>query len=68
MAQTFINTFHCKTLQNLPKFGIFGLKICHPATLHPSHFGGKFLKMQWRMLVNQGHNNDDQYFVDRHLT
>jgi hypothetical protein len=28
-----INIFHCKTLQNLPKFGFFGLKIYHLATL-----------------------------------
>jgi hypothetical protein len=25
--------FHCKTLQNLPKFGFFGLKTNHLATL-----------------------------------
>jgi hypothetical protein len=29
------NIFHCKTLQNLPKFGFFGLKTNHLATLLP---------------------------------
>jgi hypothetical protein len=29
----YIDIFHCKTLQNLPKLGFFGLKIYHLATL-----------------------------------
>jgi hypothetical protein len=33
MSIKYINTFHCKTLQNLPKLGFFGLKIYHLATL-----------------------------------
>jgi hypothetical protein len=36
MAQVFIkytDIFHFKTLQNFPKFGIFGLKTNHLATL-----------------------------------
>jgi hypothetical protein len=32
MAIKYTNIFHCKTLQNLPKLGFFGLKICHLAT------------------------------------
>jgi hypothetical protein len=28
------NIFQCKTLQNLPQFGFFGLKTNHLATLH----------------------------------
>jgi hypothetical protein len=34
MAIKFTNTFHCMTLENFPKFGFFGLKIYHLATLH----------------------------------
>jgi hypothetical protein len=33
METKFTNIFQCKTLQNLPKIGIFGLKIYHLATL-----------------------------------
>jgi hypothetical protein len=33
MDKIFTKTFHCKTLQNLPKFVLFGLKIDHLATL-----------------------------------
>jgi hypothetical protein len=33
MTVKFTNIFHFKTLQNLPKFGLFGLKIYHLATL-----------------------------------
>jgi hypothetical protein len=33
MVIKYTNIFHCKTLQNLPKLGFFGLKICHLATL-----------------------------------
>jgi hypothetical protein len=33
MAITYTNIFHCKALQNLPKLGFLGLKICHLATL-----------------------------------
>jgi hypothetical protein len=33
MAIKCSNIFHCKTLQNLPELGFFGLKICHLATL-----------------------------------
>jgi hypothetical protein len=36
MGKKYTNIFHCKTLQNLPiqiKIGIYGLKICHLATL-----------------------------------
>jgi hypothetical protein len=33
MATKYTNIFHCQTLQNLPKIGIFGLKINHVATL-----------------------------------
>jgi hypothetical protein len=29
----FANIFHCQTLQNVPKFGFFGLKTNHLATL-----------------------------------
>jgi hypothetical protein len=29
----YINIFHCKTLQNLPKLEFFGLKMCLLATL-----------------------------------
>jgi hypothetical protein len=29
----YINNYHCKTLQNLPKFGFFGLETNHLATL-----------------------------------
>jgi hypothetical protein len=36
MANKFVNIFHCKTLQNLPKIDIFGLKIYHLATLLPT--------------------------------
>jgi hypothetical protein len=32
MAVKYSNIFHCNTLQNLPKTGIFGSKICHLAT------------------------------------
>jgi hypothetical protein len=32
----FTNIFHCKTIKNLPKIGIFGLKIWHLATLAKS--------------------------------
>jgi hypothetical protein len=35
MTIQYTNIFHCKTLQNLPKSGFFGLKICHLATLLP---------------------------------
>jgi DNA-binding transcriptional regulator YbjK len=34
MAIKYANIFHCKTLQNLTKNMIFGLKICHLATLY----------------------------------
>jgi hypothetical protein len=33
MVLKFTNSLHCKTLQNAPKFGLFGLKIYHLATL-----------------------------------
>jgi hypothetical protein len=33
MAIKNTNIFHCKTFQNLPKIGIFVLKIYHLATL-----------------------------------
>jgi hypothetical protein len=33
MAMEYTNLFHSEALQNLPKFGIFGLKIYHLATL-----------------------------------
>jgi hypothetical protein len=33
MALNFTIIFHCKNFQNLPKIGIFGLKINHLATL-----------------------------------
>jgi hypothetical protein len=33
MAIKYANIFHCQALHNLPKIGIFGLKICHLATL-----------------------------------
>jgi hypothetical protein len=34
MAEKYINIFHCKTLPKLPKFGTYGLKIYHLATLN----------------------------------
>jgi hypothetical protein len=37
MATKHTNIFHFKTLQNLPKFGFFGLKIYHLATLLDPH-------------------------------
>jgi hypothetical protein len=33
MVIKYARIFHCKTLQNLPKIGIFGLKTNHLATL-----------------------------------
>jgi hypothetical protein len=33
MDVKYTNNFHCKTVQNLPNFGIFGLKRNHLATL-----------------------------------
>jgi hypothetical protein len=33
MTIKYANMSHCKSLQNLPKLGYFGLKICHLATL-----------------------------------
>jgi hypothetical protein len=36
MTTKYTNILHCKTLKNLPKFGILGLKIYHVATLVPS--------------------------------
>jgi hypothetical protein len=33
MVLKYTNIFHCKTLQNVPKIGIFGLKTWHLATL-----------------------------------
>jgi hypothetical protein len=38
MVIRYTNIFHSKAFQNLPKIGIFGLKINHLATLDPSHF------------------------------
>jgi hypothetical protein len=41
MDQVFIkytDIFHCKTLQNLPKFGFLGLKTNHLATLRATEF------------------------------
>jgi hypothetical protein len=35
-ALRYTNIFHSKSLQNIPKFGIFGLKINHLATLIPT--------------------------------
>jgi hypothetical protein len=32
----YTNILHCKTLQNLPKFGLFFLKTNHLATLLPT--------------------------------
>jgi hypothetical protein len=34
MVIQYTNIYHSKVLQNLPKFGIFGLKTNHLATLH----------------------------------
>jgi hypothetical protein len=34
MNITNTNIFHSKTLENLPKLGYLGLKICHLATLN----------------------------------
>jgi hypothetical protein len=34
MVTKYTKIFHCKTLQNLPEIGIFGLKTNHLATLH----------------------------------
>jgi hypothetical protein len=34
MVIKYSNIFNCKTLQNLPEIGIFGLKINHLATLN----------------------------------
>jgi hypothetical protein len=42
MAIKFTNSFYCKTLQNFPKLGFFGLKIYHLATLVLN--GSKLLK------------------------
>jgi hypothetical protein len=36
IAIKYVNIFRFKTLQNLPKIGIFGLKICHLAALIPA--------------------------------
>jgi hypothetical protein len=36
MVITYNNIYHSKALQNLPKFGIFGLKTNHLATLPPT--------------------------------
>jgi hypothetical protein len=36
MAKKYINIFQSKALKNLPKMGIFGLKINHLATLIPT--------------------------------
>jgi hypothetical protein len=33
MAIKYASIFHCNTLLKLPKLGLFGLKICRPATL-----------------------------------
>jgi hypothetical protein len=33
MAKKYTTILHRKTILNLPKLGIFGLKICHLATL-----------------------------------
>jgi hypothetical protein len=35
MVIKYSNIYHSKALQNLPKFGIFGLKTNHLATLAP---------------------------------
>jgi hypothetical protein len=35
MSLKYTNIFHLKALRNIPKFGIFGLKIYHLATLFP---------------------------------
>jgi hypothetical protein len=34
MVINYTNIFHYRALQNIPKFGVFGLKINHLATLH----------------------------------
>jgi hypothetical protein len=47
MGMKFANIFHCNTLQNLPKFGFFGLKIHHLATLI---LGGANLAIQTNVL------------------
>jgi hypothetical protein len=36
MAIEFTNIFHCKDTPKFAQIGIFGLKICHLATLQPT--------------------------------
>jgi hypothetical protein len=39
MAEKNTNIIHCKTFQNLPKIGIFGLILHHLATLKVTRVG-----------------------------
>jgi hypothetical protein len=49
MAIKYTNIFHRKTFQNLPKFELFCLKICHLATLISSATKNKaYLAPSWR--------------------
>jgi hypothetical protein len=44
---TYNNIFHCKTVQNLTKIGIFGLKIYHLATLENLPSGNPGPSSSW---------------------
>jgi hypothetical protein len=45
IAIKYINIYSCKTFQNLPKFGIFGLKTNHLATLTTTETEKKISKL-----------------------
>jgi hypothetical protein len=61
MVIKFTDIYHSRALQNLPKFGIFGLKTNHLATLvatdgilsnQKSQFWVNFGRvLQWKMLI-----------------
>jgi hypothetical protein len=53
MAIPFTNIFHCKKLQNLPKFGFLVWKIYHLATLETSKHSKQACKINQFDAVNE---------------
>jgi hypothetical protein len=61
----YIIIFHCKTLQNLPKFGILVLKTNHLATLVAASHANQAAELHFRKTIESGffHRSVYQYLI-----